>query len=153
MVNTEIRLIIFFAAEDGEALYSQQKQDLELTVDQIMSSLFIAKFRLKWRKVEKTTGASLVTQMVKNCLQCRRPGFNLLVRKIPWRRVWLPTPVFFPREFHGQRNLAGYSSWGCIELDTFEYKPRKLDFSAYCKYLIFIHFLQKALSVPLTNCQ
>ena len=120
MVNTEIRLIIFFAAEDGEALYSQQKQDLELTVAQIMSSLFIAKFRLKWRKVEKTTGASLVTQMVKNCLQCRRPGFNLLVRKIPWRRVWLPTPVFFPREFHGQRNLAGYSSWGCIELDTFE---------------------------------
>ena len=43
-----------------------------------------------------------------------------MVRKIPWRRVWLPTPVFFPREFHGQRNLAGYSSWGCIELDTFE---------------------------------
>ena len=72
------------------------------------------------KKVEKTTGASLVTQMVKNCLQCRRPGFNLWVRKIPWRRVWLPTPVFFPREFHGQRNLAGYSSWGCIELDTFE---------------------------------
>ena len=39
MVNTEIRLIIFFAAEDGEAVYSQQKQDLELTVAQIMSSL------------------------------------------------------------------------------------------------------------------
>ena len=39
MVNTEIRLIIFFAAEDGEALYSQQKQDWELTVAQIMNSL------------------------------------------------------------------------------------------------------------------
>ena len=39
MVNTEIRLIIFFAAKDGEALYSQQKQDQELTVAQIMSSL------------------------------------------------------------------------------------------------------------------
>ena len=39
MVNTEIRLIIFFAAEDGEALYSQQKQDQELTVAQIMNSL------------------------------------------------------------------------------------------------------------------
>ena len=51
MVNSEIRLIIFFAAEDGEALYSQQKQDLELTVAQIISSLF----RLKLKKVGKTT--------------------------------------------------------------------------------------------------
>ena len=40
MVNTEIRLIIFFVAKDGEALYSQQKQDLQLTVDQIMNLLF-----------------------------------------------------------------------------------------------------------------
>ena len=39
MVNTEIRLIIFFAAKDGEALYSQQKQDQELTVIQKMNSL------------------------------------------------------------------------------------------------------------------
>ena len=39
MANTEIRLIIFFAAKGGEALYSQQKQDQELTVAQIMSSL------------------------------------------------------------------------------------------------------------------
>ena len=38
MVNTEIRLIIFFAAKDGEAVYSQQKQDGELTVAQIMNS-------------------------------------------------------------------------------------------------------------------
>ena len=39
MVNTEIRLIIFFAAKDGEALYNQQKQHQELTVVQIMNSL------------------------------------------------------------------------------------------------------------------
>ena len=39
MGNTKIRLIIFFAAKDGEALYSQQKQDWELTVAQIMNSL------------------------------------------------------------------------------------------------------------------
>ena len=39
MVNTEIRLIIFFAAKDGEALYSQQKQDQELTMAQIMNAL------------------------------------------------------------------------------------------------------------------
>ena len=39
MVNNEIRLIILFAAKGGEALYSQQKQDWELTVTQIMNSL------------------------------------------------------------------------------------------------------------------
>ena len=39
MVKTEIGLITFFAAKDGEALYSQQKQDRELTVDQIMNLL------------------------------------------------------------------------------------------------------------------
>ena len=39
MINTEIRLIILFVAEDGEALYSQQKQDQKLTVAQIVNSL------------------------------------------------------------------------------------------------------------------
>ena len=39
MVNTEVRLIMFFAAKDGEALYSQQKQDQELTMAQITNSL------------------------------------------------------------------------------------------------------------------
>ena len=51
MVNTHIRLTIFFAAKDREALYSQQKQDWELTVAQIMYSLF----RLKLKKAGKTT--------------------------------------------------------------------------------------------------
>ena len=55
MINTEIRLITFFAAKDGEALSSQQKQDQELTVAQIMNYFLIAKFRLKLRKVGKTT--------------------------------------------------------------------------------------------------
>ena len=49
MVNTEIRLILFFAAKDGEALYSQQKQDCELTVAQIMKTL-LAKSDLNWRQ-------------------------------------------------------------------------------------------------------
>ena len=49
MVSTEIRLLIFFAARDGEALYSQQKQDQELTMAQIMNSLLLDSV-LKWRK-------------------------------------------------------------------------------------------------------
>ena len=43
------------------------------------------------------------------------PGFNPWVGKIPWRRKKLPTPVFWPREFHGL-----YSPWGCKESDTTE---------------------------------
>jgi len=53
MVNTKIILIIFFAAKDGEALHSQQKQDQELTVAQIMNSLLPNSDLLK--KVGKTT--------------------------------------------------------------------------------------------------
>ena len=53
MVNTEIRLIIFFATNDGEALYSQQKQDWKLTGSD--HELLIAKFRLKLNKVGETT--------------------------------------------------------------------------------------------------
>ena len=50
MLNTEIKLVIFFVAEDGESLYSQQKQDYGSDHE-----LLIAKFRLKLKKVEKTT--------------------------------------------------------------------------------------------------
>ena len=39
-------------------------------------------------------------------------AFNPCVRKILWRRKWQPTPVYLPREFHGQRSLVGYSAWG-----------------------------------------
>ena len=42
------------------------------------------------------------TQMVKHPSQCRRPGFECWVGKIPWRREWLATPVFLPGEFHRQ---------------------------------------------------
>ena len=39
---------------------------------------------------------------------------------LPWRREWLPTPVFLLRESHGQRSLAGYSPLGCKESDMTE---------------------------------
>ena len=55
------------------------------------------------------------------CQQCGRPGFDLWVGKIPWRREWLPTPVSLPGEFYGQRGLAGYSPWGHKESNTTEW--------------------------------
>ena len=49
-------------------------------------------------------------------LQCGRPGFNPWVGKIPWRRERLPTPVFWPGEFHGL-----YSPWDSKESDMTEW--------------------------------
>ena len=57
-----------------------------------------------------------IAQLVKNL-----PAMlETWVRKIPWRRKWQPTPVFWPGEFHGQRSLTGYSPWSCEESDTTE---------------------------------
>ena len=50
--------------------------------------------------------------------QCRRCGFHLWVRKIPWRRNWQPMPVLLPRKSHRQRSLVGYSPWDREESDT-----------------------------------
>ena len=62
------------------------------------------------------------------CLQCRRPGFDPRVRKIPWRRKWQSTPVLLPEKSHGQRRLVGYSPWGRKESDTTE----RLHFTSLC---------------------
>ena len=50
----------------------------------------------------------------------KRHGFSPWVRKIPWRRAWKPTPVFLPRESHGQKSLEAYSPLGSKEVDTTE---------------------------------
>ena len=44
-------------------------------------------------------------------MRCKSRGLDPWVRKTPWRRKWQPVPVFFAGEFHGQRNLEGYSPW------------------------------------------
>ena len=71
MVNTEIRLIIFFVVKDGEALYSQQKQDWELTVAQIMNFL-LPNSDLKWRKWGKTLDHSGIQFSSVQSLSCVR---------------------------------------------------------------------------------
>ena len=70
----------------------------------------------------KHFGASLVAVTVENlpAMQETQMLFSLWIGKIPWRREWLPTPVFLPGEFHGQRSLAGYNPRGHKELDMTE---------------------------------
>ena len=66
---------------------------------------------------EGSKRVSQVAQCKDSTCQCRRHPW---VGKIPWRGEWLPTPVFLPGEFHGQRGLADYTPWGRKELDTTE---------------------------------
>ena len=63
-----------------------------------------------------------MSQAIENlpAMQEIKPGFDAWVGKIPWRREWLPTPVFLPGKFLGQRSLVGYSPWGRKESDTIE---------------------------------
>ena len=72
------------------------------------------------RTMEKTAFPRWHSGKESNC-RCKRHGFNPWVRKIPWRIQWQPTPVFLPRESHGQRSLASYSAWGCKETDMTEH--------------------------------
>ena len=63
-------------------------------------------------------GGSVVKNLPAIARDVKKPRFNLWVGKIPWRKKWQPTPVFLPREFHGQRSLVGYSPLTRKELDT-----------------------------------
>ena len=58
-------------------------------------------------------GAYRVAQWYKNPPAKWETWIWSLVRKIPWRSKWQPTPVFLPGKSHGQRSMAGYSPWGC----------------------------------------
>ena len=71
-------------------------------------------------------GASLVAQMVKNPSAMQGSWVRSLVRKISWRREWLPSPILLPEEFQGQRSLVAYTPLGCKELDMTEYADNHL---------------------------
>ena len=66
-------------------------------------------------------GATSGKEPACQCRRYKRGIVNPWVGKIPWRRAWLPTPVFLPGKSHGWRSLAGYSPWGHTELDTTEW--------------------------------
>ena len=70
----------------------------------------------KWYATHSSIfGLPLWLSLERICLQCGRPGFNSWVGKIPWRREKLPTPGFWPGEFHGL-----YSPWSHKESDITE---------------------------------
>ena len=72
------------------------------------------------------------------CLQCKKPGFNSWVGKLPCIREWQPTPVL-PEESHEQKSPEGYSPWGHKESDTTE--QLTLHFiSWWSKFVVYLFF-------------
>ena len=75
-----------------------------------------------------------MAQMAKNLPAMQDTWVGSLVGKIPWRRKWLPTPVFLPGESHGQRSLAGCGLWGRKESNKTE--QLTLSFSLIQRYIL-----------------
>ena len=69
---------------------------------------------LQVRGILVSMGRSDSKESACQCGSLRRHGLAPWVRKVPWRRAWLSTPIFLPQE---QRSLAGYSPWARTELD------------------------------------
>ena len=91
--------------DDSHPASSHTKLILAHTSDSGLKFLQIhgSQIFICFRKTKGFPGA----QMVVVCPQCKRPGFDPWVGKIPWRRKWQPTPGFLPGESHGRRSLAG----------------------------------------------
>ena len=110
---------------------SKRKKSIEIPWEERTSGGSRSR-ELVWKKVcghlfikgdletDSTARPSLVAQTVKNLPVMWETGFDPWVGKIPGRRAWQPTAVFLPVEPHGQRSLAGYSPWGCMESDRTE---------------------------------
>ena len=71
-------------------------------------------------RVKGLPGGKSGEEPICQCRGCRRRRFDSWAGKIPWRKAWQPTPVFLPRESHGQKSLEDYSLQGRKELDTTE---------------------------------
>ena len=122
-----IRFVYFLTWIWGKDFSASQKQEVRTNIILIDG--------LSW--------ASLTVQLVKRIrLQCRRPGFDPWVGKIPWRREGLPTPVFRPGEVHGL-----HSPWGHKELDTTE---RLWSSSSYLGQAVNRHALVSSTVVGIT---
>ena len=77
------------------------------TTEQLTLSLLLFMLRMGF------PGGASGKEHIFQCKRHKRHGFSPQVGNIPWKREWLPTPVFLSGESHGQRSLVGYSPWGC----------------------------------------
>ena len=96
-------------------------------------------------------GKPLVALTVKNLPTVQETRVIPWVRKIPWWREWLPTPVFLPGELHEQRSLAGYNSWGCKDMT--EWLSRSVQFLPPVVFLYLSCFQNKHGTIALHSSE
>ena len=102
------------SAVDDFCSYTRRKKSSDGGVSVLTIMIIIC----NWLNVK--VGLLWCLRQQRTCLQYRRPGFDLQLGKVSWRREYLLTPVFLPGELHGQRSLVGYSPWGYTESDMVE---------------------------------
>ena len=83
-------------------------------------SLSVSEFPLLTKHCSYCIGGVLSGSMVKNLPAMQETQVWSLDWEDPLRRTWQPTPIFLPRESHGQQSMVGYSPWGLKELDMSE---------------------------------
>ena len=96
------------------------------------------------RQVLGTSQVALVVKNLPASAANMRPGFDPWVRKILWRNVWWPTPVFFPGESQGQRSLVGYSLWSHRESDMANATQPLMDTDSFEIGVSFLTVLREA---------
>ena len=114
----------------------------------MLSSVGSQKVRHDWateQQQQPRLSTSLVDPTVKNLPTMQESWICSWVGKIPWRREWLPIPVFLSGEPHGQRRLVGSSPWGCKELDTTEELTHTKIINSHTVPTISTHTRQKFL--------
>ena len=112
-LTTTFHYLAIYSQDYHFSVFSEKNND---SADQFLKHMPSARFLLG----ANLHGASLVAQMVRISLQYRRPGFNPWSGRSPGEGKWLPTPVFWPEEFQGQRSLVGYIPRGHKELNITE---------------------------------
>ena len=85
------------------------------------------------------TVSSMVAQRIKNLPAMEETQVWSLGGKIPWRRDWLPTPIFVPEKPHGQRNLVCYSPWGIKELDMTDQLSTETSTQKYTHIYVYLY--------------
>ena len=119
----------FFPSNSRKAAYHDtvitSYQDLPIITQHL--NLFLKMLHFRGNKTDSYERLNVLLKVIKVDYRIQNEVtyhfFTLTISyhsQIPWRREWLPSPVFLPGESHGQRSLGGYSPWGRKESDTTE---------------------------------
>ena len=98
------------------------------------------------------SGCTVIKNLPANVGDAGDLGFFPGWRRFPWRRKWQPTPVFLPGKTHGQRNLVGYSPWGCKKSDmTGHNNSNNKSVTHYCFYPLHLDYKLIKLRISFYN--